>query len=92
MSVCVGRGRGAVTIETRNILFFFFLKVPPMAAEGSEPPPSVPMEVQTERSEAGDNTGDDGGALSRSMTTGAGRDRVEQLSKLLKQQQEVIYW
>ena len=63
-----------------------------MAAEGSEPPPSVPMEVQTERSEAGDNTGDGGGALSRSMMTGAGRDRVEQLSKLLKQQQEVIYW
>ena len=63
-----------------------------MAAEGSEPPPSVPMEVQTETSEDGDSAGDSGGAFSCSMTTGAGRDRVEQLSKLLKQQQEVIYW
>ena len=63
-----------------------------MAAEGCEPLPSVPMEVQTDRGEADDSTGDGGSAVCRSITTGAGRDRVEQLSKLLKQQQEVIYW
>ena len=63
-----------------------------MAAEGCEPLPSVPMEVQTDGGEADNSTGDGGGALCRSMMTGASRDRVEQLSKLLKQQQEVIYW
>jgi len=48
----------------------------------AEPQTSVQMEVETDSGEAD---------VTLSTTAGVGRGRVEQLSKLFKQQQEIIY-